>query len=54
VLLLFSSLPAKGAQDSRERDHQPDKVMDLMGVKAGMVIGEVGAGSGYFTLETDA
>lgn len=49
VLLLFSSLPAKGGQDSRDRDHQPDKVMDLMGVKAGMVIGEVGAGSGYFT-----
>jgi predicted methyltransferase len=49
VLLLFSSLPAIGAQDSRDRYHQPDTVMDLMGVKAGMVIGEVGAGSGYFT-----
>ncbi len=49
ALLLFSSLPAIGAQDSRDRYHQPDKVMDLMGVKAGMVIGEVGAGSGYFT-----
>ncbi|MFA9455072.1 MAG: class I SAM-dependent methyltransferase [Candidatus Aminicenantaceae bacterium] len=48
-LLLFSSLPAIGAQDSRDRYHQPDTVMDLMGVKAGMVIGEVGAGSGYFT-----
>jgi len=49
ALLLFSSLPAIGAQDSRDRYHQPDKVMDLMGIKAGMVIGEVGAGSGYFT-----
>jgi len=49
ALLLFSSLPATGAQGSRDRYHQPDKVMDMMGVKVGMVIGEVGAGSGYFT-----
>jgi SAM-dependent methyltransferase len=48
-VLLFFSPAAKGAQDSRDRYHQPDRVMDLMGVKAGMVIGEVGAGSGYFT-----
>ena len=48
-VLLFFSPAAKGAQDSRDRLHQPDRVMDLMGVKAGMVIGEVGAGSGYFT-----
>ena len=33
----------------RDRYHQPDKVMDVVGVKPGMVIGEVGAGSGYFT-----
>jgi predicted methyltransferase len=48
-ILLFFSLVGNGAQDSRDRYHQPDRVMDLMGVKAGMVIGEVGAGSGYFT-----
>ena len=48
-ILLFFSPAAKGAQDSRDRLHQPDRVMDLVGVKAGMVIGEVGAGSGYFT-----
>jgi ubiquinone/menaquinone biosynthesis C-methylase UbiE len=33
----------------RDRDHQPEKVMDVVGVKPGMVIGEVGAGHGYFT-----
>jgi len=48
-MLLFFSLAAECAQDSRDRYHQPDRVMDLMGVKPGMVIGEVGAGSGYFT-----
>jgi ubiquinone/menaquinone biosynthesis C-methylase UbiE len=35
--------------DVRDRHHQPDKVMDVVGVKPGMVIGEVGAGGGYFT-----
>jgi len=33
----------------RDRDHQPEKVMDAVGVKPAMVIGEVGAGHGYFT-----
>ena len=35
--------------DVRDNYHQPDKVMDVVGVKPGMVIGEVGAGHGYFT-----
>ena len=35
--------------DVRDKHHQPDKVMDVVGVKPGMVIGEVGAGNGYFT-----
>lgn len=35
--------------DVRDKHHQPDKVMDTVGVKPGMVIGEVGAGHGYFT-----
>jgi len=35
--------------DVRDRYHQPDKVMDAVGVRPGMVIGEVGAGGGYFT-----
>jgi ubiquinone/menaquinone biosynthesis C-methylase UbiE len=49
LLLLVFSPQVIGAQDSRDRYHQPDRVMELMGVEAGMVIGEVGAGSGYFT-----
>jgi ubiquinone/menaquinone biosynthesis C-methylase UbiE len=35
--------------DVRDNYHQPDKVMDVVGVEPGMVIGEVGAGHGYFT-----
>ena len=36
---------------SQDRDswQQPEKVMDVIGVKPGMTIGEVGAGRGYFT-----
>ena len=39
------------ADDVRDEQHQPDKVMDLVGVKPGMIIGEVGAGHGYFTFK---
>lgn len=35
--------------DVRDTWHQPDRVMDAVGVKHGMKIGEVGAGHGYFT-----
>jgi ubiquinone/menaquinone biosynthesis C-methylase UbiE len=30
---------------------QPDKIMDVIGVKSGMIIGEAGAGEGYFTFK---
>jgi arsenite methyltransferase len=39
------------ADDVRDKWHQPEKVMDLVGVKPGMIIGEVGAGHGYFTFK---
>ena len=42
-------LGVSAGQVSRDRLHQPDRVMDTVGLKEGMVIGEVGAGSGYFT-----
>ena len=35
--------------DVRDNYHQPEKVMNVVGVKPGMIIGEVGAGHGYFT-----
>ena len=38
---------------SQDRDtwQQPEKVMNVIGVKKGMVIGEPGAGEGYFTFK---
>ena len=48
-LLVFLAPVWMGAQDARDRYHQPEKVMDAVGVEPGMRIGEVGAGSGYFT-----
>lgn len=47
--LVFSvSMPF--AQD-RDSWQQPERVMDAIGVKPGMTIGEVGAGRGYFTFK---
>jgi ubiquinone/menaquinone biosynthesis C-methylase UbiE len=39
------------ASNTRDKHHQPERVMDVVGVKPGMIIGEVGAGSGYFTFK---
>jgi len=48
LLLLFSVLYA---QEKHIRDswHKPGITMDSIGVNNGMIIGEVGAGRGYFT-----
>lgn len=35
----------------RDRDLQPERVLDTVGVKSGMIIGEVGAGEGYLTFK---
>jgi ubiquinone/menaquinone biosynthesis C-methylase UbiE len=34
---------------SRDSIEQPEKVMEAVGVQPGMVVGEIGAGHGYFT-----
>lgn len=36
-------------QNERETWQPPEQIMDSIGVKPGMIIGEVGAGRGYFT-----
>jgi len=38
-------------QSGRDRWQQPEKIMDAVGIKPGMVIGEAGAGRGYFTFK---
>ncbi len=52
ITLIFISL-LKFSIFSQDRDtwQQPEKVMDVIDVKKGMVIGEPGAGEGYFTFK---
>lgn len=57
IILLLLVLPAStqsvyedyGERRTNERQ-PPDKVMEAVGIKAGMVIGEVGAGRGRYTV----
>ena len=52
ALLLFLLPPSAAAQyrnPTRDQIEQPEKVTEATGVRPGMVIGEVGAGHGYFT-----
>ena len=49
AVLCSAGILAGQSSDARDKDHQPEKVMDVVGVAPGMVIGEVGAGYGYFT-----
>jgi SAM-dependent methyltransferase len=53
LCFLLGQLVAQVPSGSTDRDswQQPEKVMDVIGVKAGMTIGEVGAGNGYFTFK---
>ena len=37
------------SQPNRERWQPPNKIMDIAGVRSGMIVGEVGAGRGYLT-----
>jgi len=46
---VFSSQVPAGEGGDRDSWQQPEKVLDAIGVTAGMTIGEVGAGNGYFT-----
>jgi ubiquinone/menaquinone biosynthesis C-methylase UbiE len=41
-------------QSDRDKWQQPEKIMDKVGLRPGMVIGEVGAGTGYFTFKMAA
>jgi ubiquinone/menaquinone biosynthesis C-methylase UbiE len=50
LLLLCAAVFVVFARDSdRDSWQQPEKIMDVVGIKPGMVIGEAGAGDGYFT-----
>jgi predicted methyltransferase len=48
LLFLFSNL-VTAQNKHRDSTQNPEAIMDTIGVKEGMVIGEAGAGEGYFT-----
>lgn len=49
AILWASPVLSGQTQSQRDREHQPERVMDAVGLQPGMVVGEVGAGHGYFT-----
>jgi SAM-dependent methyltransferase len=50
--VLIAVTPASALEEAeRDRRLQPGRVMDAVGVRPGMVVGEVGAGRGYFTVK---
>jgi len=53
LILLFTALSLGQVGDEQNRDdwQQPERIMDSVGVKTGMKIGEIGAGEGYFTFK---
>jgi ubiquinone/menaquinone biosynthesis C-methylase UbiE len=51
IIILISSFLWAFDNGNRDSWQQPERIMDTLGVKAGMVIGEAGAGEGYFTFK---
>ncbi len=47
--VFFGASVTCSGQDDREAWQPPEKILDAIGAKAGMRIGEAGAGRGYFT-----
>lgn len=53
VMAVLAALTPAGADENARRDArlQPERVMDAVGIRPGMVVGEAGAGRGYFTFK---
>jgi len=51
VTLLCLAARVSGQDDSKARDawQRPEEVMNALGIKAGSVVADIGAGGGYFT-----
>ena len=54
LIFVFLSNQLFAQHSQRDKLMQPELIMDTIGVKAGMVIGEIGAGEGYFTFKLAA
>ena len=53
VVATLVAVAAAAATEDARRDArlQPEKVMDVIGIRPGMIVGEAGAGRGYFTFK---
>ena len=51
LLLIYQICPAQNNPSVRDLWQKPEMIMDSLGIRAGMTIGEVGAGNGYFTVK---
>jgi ubiquinone/menaquinone biosynthesis C-methylase UbiE len=53
VAVTLAAATCESAADDAQRDArlQPERVMDAVGIRPGMVVGEAGAGRGYFTFK---
>ena len=51
VFLICVGVGVSAQDETKARDawQQPDRVMDALGIKPGSVVGDIGAGGGYFT-----
>jgi ubiquinone/menaquinone biosynthesis C-methylase UbiE len=52
IFLLFIIVRLLADQSSkRDKWQQPERILNILGIEPGMIIGEVGAGEGYFTFK---
>ena len=49
IAAVGQSLWLRATDENRDKWQRPNEVMDELGVQAGSVVGDVGAGQGYFT-----
>jgi len=51
VIMSAACSHAQNSGPERDRWQHPDRVLDALGIKAGMVVADIGCGKGYFVLE---
>jgi len=51
IAFYFSTNKILSQEHPRDKWTQPERILDSLGVKEGMIIGEAGAGEGYFTFK---
>ena len=49
VCMMALLIPLRSDQNRRVQRQQPEKLLDIAGIKPGMIVGEAGAGGGFLT-----